>query len=122
MSCRRWRTTGRRTLTGSAKIGSKSELAKLDAQEKRRKDLADFNAKKRELNSAEKVKILKNGESGEGTYRAPTYFSDAQIRKEVRKDRLNKMGEKAREKKLSKKSKREAGKLKKKLPTRRQAE
>ena len=90
-------------------------MAKLDSQEKRRRDLAAFNAKKRALNSAEKEKILAGGS-------APKYYSDAQIRKEVRKDQLGSMGDKARDKKLSKKSKRDAGKLKKKLPERRQAD
>lgn len=111
--------TGKRT-TGvrATRAGSKGELAKLDSQEKRRIDLADFNVKKRKLNSAEKEKILAGG-SASG---APKYYSDAQVRKEVRKDKLDSLGDKAREKKISKKSKRDAGKLKKKLPARRQAD
>lgn len=90
------------------------KLQQISDQDKRRDDVTAFREKKKALQQKEKDKVL----SGRTAY----YHSTNEIRKLVRKDKLDKLGEKSREKILAKREKRKAGEEKKWLVGKKRAE
>ena len=84
------------------------ELKTLEATEKRRQGLAETADMKRKLVTAQREAILKSG----GTKKV-YHFSEAKVRREVRKEQDGKMGAKALEKRDAKRERRTAAKEKK---------
>ncbi|CAD7969583.1 unnamed protein product [Amoebophrya sp. A120] len=118
-NCSGKRTKGAKTFSKKAQKMFTSErqleqkrkqLQQFQNDEKKRQDLTEFEQKKRELKQKEKEKIM----SGKNTAK-PYFHSDKSVRKQIRQQKLDKLGEKERERRNAKVEKRKAAASKKVL-------